>query len=157
PLVGPPSLHAARLQGGTELSVYAARCTLQVERRTVPGETPEDALAEAETILRRLSAADPTFRGNARILLARSPFEVPPHAEIVRTVRTAAAHVLGTTPPDYGQAWWTDAALLAAAGVETVMFGPTGGGAHTPQEWVDLQSLVNLAQVLAETARAYCA
>ena len=50
-----------------------------------------------------------------------------------------------------------DAALLAGAGVETVVFGPTGTGAHADEEWVDVTSVVQCAEVLAETARAYCA
>jgi acetylornithine deacetylase len=52
--------------------------------------------------------------------------------------------------------FWADAALLAAAGVETVMIGPSGAGAHAAEEWVELQSLVDLAQILAETAVEYC-
>src|SRR5262249_11560875 len=40
-LVGPPSLHAALLNGGSGLSTYASSCTLQIERRTVPGETAD--------------------------------------------------------------------------------------------------------------------
>jgi acetylornithine deacetylase len=49
-----------------------------------------------------------------------------------------------------------DSALLAAAGVETVIIGPIGAGAHAEEEWVDLQSLVDLAQILAEAALNYC-
>jgi acetylornithine deacetylase len=46
PLAGPPSLHAAKIQGGTEMSIYAAQCTLQIERRTIPGEIETQATAE---------------------------------------------------------------------------------------------------------------
>ena len=53
PLVGPPSLHAATLSGGTGLSTYAASCTLQIERRTIPGEKTERVLEEIEDILHR--------------------------------------------------------------------------------------------------------
>ena len=49
-----------------------------------------------------------------------------------------------------------DAALLAAAGVETVVIGPVGAGAHAAEEWVDLESVVQLAGVLAEAAMEYC-
>jgi acetylornithine deacetylase len=42
PLVGPPSLHAPLLRGGTELSTYAARCILGIERqpRTTEARRP---------------------------------------------------------------------------------------------------------------------
>jgi acetylornithine deacetylase len=49
-----------------------------------------------------------------------------------------------------------DSALLANAGVETVVIGPVGAGAHADEEWVDLQSLVELAGILAESAAGYC-
>jgi acetylornithine deacetylase len=55
-----------------------------------------------------------------------------------------------------GQPFWMDAALLSAAGVETVVIGPIGAGAHAREEWVDLQSLADLALILAQTAVEYC-
>src|SRR6185436_6261177 len=64
PLVGPPSLHAALISGGSGLSTYAAACKLQIERRTVPGETEAKAIGAIQPIVDRLHAADPTF--NAR-------------------------------------------------------------------------------------------
>ncbi len=50
-----------------------------------------------------------------------------------------------------------DSALLAAAGVETVVFGPVGAGVHAAEEWVGLESVVQTARVLAYTALSYCA
>ena len=49
-----------------------------------------------------------------------------------------------------------DAALLGAAGIETAVIGPAGEGAHEDEEWVDLESCVRLAEILARTAIKYC-
>ena len=49
-----------------------------------------------------------------------------------------------------------DAALLQAAGVETVVCGAGGAGAHADVEWVDVESVVKLAEILAEAAVDYC-
>jgi acetylornithine deacetylase len=49
-----------------------------------------------------------------------------------------------------------DSALLANAGVETMVIGPIGAGAHADEEWVDLQSLVDLAEILVQAAVEYC-
>jgi acetylornithine deacetylase len=49
-----------------------------------------------------------------------------------------------------------DSALLASAGVDTVVFGPSGGGAHAREEWVDVDSVIKTAAVLAGTAVSYC-
>src|SRR5262249_59358632 len=51
PLVGTGSLHASFVSGGRELSSYPDRATLQMERRTLPGEPTSTALREVQTIL----------------------------------------------------------------------------------------------------------
>src|SRR3954449_7455812 len=56
-----------------------------------------------------------------------------------------------------GVPFWTDAALIAAAGIPTVLFGPIGEGAHAEVEWVDLDSLDRLRDVVVEVAHAWCA
>jgi len=156
PLVGPPSLHAATLQGGSGLSTYADRCTLGIERRTVPGETEAEAVAEIQAIVDGLAAADPTFRASVKPIFTREPFEVPAEAPIVAALGAAAERVIGRRPPFVGDSPWMDAALLAAAGIETVVFGPLGHGEHSAVEWVDLESVVQTAAVLAQAAIEYC-
>jgi acetylornithine deacetylase len=156
PLVGPPSLHAAMLSGGSGLSTYAAQSTLNIERRTIPGETETQAVAEIQSIVGKLSASDPDFRGTVRAFFVRDPFEVSPQAGIVKAVDDAAESVLGRRPAHVGDTPWMDAALLRAAGVETVVFGATGAGAHADVEWVELESVEKLAEILAEAALDYC-
>jgi acetylornithine deacetylase len=157
PLVGPPSLHAAMIHGGEGLSTYAASCKLQIERRTIPGETEAQVVAELQAIVDRLTAADPTFRATVRSYFVRDPFEIARDAEIVRAVARASAKVLDREPEYIGDTPWMDAALLQAAGIETVVIGPAGGGAHAAVEWVELESMAQVAEILAETAMDFCA
>jgi acetylornithine deacetylase len=156
PLVGPPSLHAAILTGGSGLSTYAAQSIVKIERRTIPGETEVRAVGEIQEIVDKLAEADRDFHATVRAFFVRDPFEVAPSAAIVKAVDKAAAKVLGRPPAHIGDTPWMDSALLQAAGVETVVFGATGAGAHSDVEWVDLESVVNLAEILAEAALDYC-
>ncbi len=156
PLVGPPSLHAAMISGGTGLSTYAASCRLQIERRTVPGETEAQAVREIQEIADKLAAADPTFHAIVRCFFAREPFEVLPDKRIVQAVDRAAEEVLGRKVTHFGDTPWMDAALLAAAGTETVVIGPRGAGAHAAEEWVDIESVAQLAEILVRAALDYC-
>lgn len=149
PLLGRPSVHASQIQGGTGLSTYPDRCLLEVERRTLPEETPEDVSAEMEALLAELRAADPDFHGTAILKMYRPGLEVAPDAPIVRAVSLAAQAVLGHSPALVGEPAWLDSALLSAAGIPTVIFGPRGEGAHAAVEWVDLDSVVATAEVLA--------
>ena len=73
----------------------------------------------------------------------REPFEVPRDAEIVHTVRQAAAEILGSPPAIAGAPYWADAAFIAAAGIPTVMFGARGEGAHAVEEWVSVEDSVD--------------
>lgn len=156
PLAGPPSLHASTIQGGTELSVYPAHCVLEMERRTAPGETVEQATQELQAICDRLHAADPSVHLTVTPFLARGPFAIDQDAPIVQVVERHLAQRLGRTPAHVGASFWTDAALLAEAGIPTVILGPVGQGLHSAEEWVDLHSLADLASVLAATAVEFC-
>jgi acetylornithine deacetylase/succinyl-diaminopimelate desuccinylase-like protein len=64
--------------------------------------------------------------------------------------------VLAEPPKTIGEPYWMDAALLADAGIETVVIGPSGAGAHAAKEWVDLASVERVAEILARSAIAFC-
>jgi len=156
PLTGPPSLHAPIIHGGREMSIYADHCVLNIERRIAPGETEADNTAELQAIIDELSAEDPTFQAELSVLVQRAPFVVAEDAPIVQVVDAALAERLGVRRPHVGMPFWTDAALLSEAGIDTVLLGPVGGGLHSAVEWVDLASVADLAAVLAETAYRFC-
>ena len=157
PLVGPPSLHAAMISGGTGLSTYAASAKLQIERRTIPGESEAQVVAELQAIVDHLKAEDPSFQASVRPYFIRQPFEVLSEAKIVKTVARSVERLLGRPAQFMGDTPWMDSALLAQAGVETVVIGPHGAGAHADEEWVDLESVAQLAEILASAAMDYCA
>ena len=130
---------------------------MQIERRTVPGETEAQAVGEIQAIVDQLAAEDPTFEATVRAFFVRDPFEVSRDAAIVRALDRATRSVLGRAPNYIGDTPWMDAALLQAAGIETVVMGPGGGGAHAAVEWVELESVAQMAAILAEAAIDYCA
>lgn len=156
PLVTPPSVHASIIEGGRELSVYPDGCVLKIERRTVTGETRHSVMAEMDALLGQLAAADPTFQAEARFLFSREPFETAADDPIALTVAAAIESALGRPPQIIGQTFWTDAALLQAAGIPTVLFGCTGAGLHSIAEWVDADSVVQTTHTLIAAALDWC-
>jgi acetylornithine deacetylase len=156
PLLGHGSLHASLVGGGQEISSYPAACTLQLERRTVPGEDIAAIERELGAVLSQLCAEDPQFQAQQRTILVRPAFGVAEDAPIVQMLRAQAEQVLGQAPEVVGQSFWMDAAFFAAAGIPTVVFGPHGAGAHSTEEWVDLNSVEACRQVLVSTIRAFC-
>ncbi|UQN08368.1 ArgE/DapE family deacylase [Deinococcus sp. QL22] len=157
PLLGTGSVHLSLIRGGQEMSSYPDSCFVGLERRTVPGETPESAEAEVEALLNEARQRDPAFRASHRVTLVRSAFEVPPETEVVRLVRRYAGQITGAERRVYGETFWMDAAFLGAAGIPTVVFGAGGGGAHATEEWADLTSVQQCADVLLAVAGEFCA
>jgi acetylornithine deacetylase len=156
PLVGPPSLHASLIQGGQELSSYPERCRLELERRTIPGETVEQVRAELQGILDGLAAADPRFTAELTFGVTREPFEVAADAPIVATVNGVVERARGRRPNLTGAASWMDSALLSGAGVPVAVFGSSGAGAHAIEEWADLAVLEQFSELLEQVAYAFC-
>lgn len=155
-LLGSGSLHASLIDGGSELSTYPSRCRLQIERRTLPGETAASVAAEIAGILEALRQADPQFDAEVALDLFRPPLETEAGDPIVVALLEAAGRALGAPPPCIGAPFWMDSALLGAAGIPTAIFGPSGSGAHADVEWVDLASVQTCVDVLVATARAFC-
>jgi acetylornithine deacetylase/succinyl-diaminopimelate desuccinylase-like protein len=115
------------------------------EWRTLPGESASDVEAHLRELLARSGV-----EADLRLLFTGDPFEVDQAEEIVQLVHRQAGTAIIGVP------YWADSALLAAAGVPTVLFGPRGGGEHEQVEWVELASVERLRDVLIATAEDYC-
>jgi acetylornithine deacetylase len=149
PLTGPASLHCAMVSGGDGWSTFAPRCTLRVERRTIPGESAADAVAELTALVSGIVAD-----AIVRTVLERAPLECPPEEAVARCLAAAITAAGGNAEPT-GVAYWMDAAVFAAAGIPAVNYGVTGAGAHAADEWVELGSVERVAAVIEAAARAY--
>lgn len=155
-LLGTGSVHASLIAGGQELSSYPQHCCLQIERRTLPGETLAAVEAEMSALLARVVGADPACKVSVTPLVARDPFEVALDAAPVQAVVRHARAVLGREPAVAGSFGWMDSALLSGAGIPTVIFGPGGTGAHAVVEWSDLEQVEQATRVLTMVARDFC-
>jgi acetylornithine deacetylase len=156
-LLGRGSVHASVISGGAELSSYPARCTIGLERRTLPGETAAGVEAELAALLDACRAADPELDATATVTLVRDPFAADPDAPVVRALLDAERNATGLTPTVAGAPYWTDAAFIAAAGIPTALYGPGGEGAHAAVEWVSIDDTVAVTETLIAVARRLCA
>ncbi len=144
-LLGTGSIHASVIEGGQEYSSYPASCRLQGERRTIPGESVAAVRAELDGLVAGTDAA-------VSLPFHREPFETSADESVVRSLLT---HIRKKEVG--GVAFWADSALLAAAGIPTVVFGPSVGGLHGEDEWVDLASLARCHDAYLAVAADLCA
>ena len=154
---GRSSVHASTIAGGTQFPAYPKTATLGVERCTLAGERWRDGEAELEAILGRARAADPRFDAVLRTVIGRDGVQLSEDEPIVRELGAAAEALLGRPAVRRGDMGWMDSGIFAEAGIPCIIFGPTGGQEHSPEEWVDLASVDTCADILEATARSFCA
>ena len=145
PLAGRASVHASLIEGGQEYSSYPAECRLKGERRTLPGEMRSDVERELLGLVSNASGVE------VQLTFSREPYEAAQDEPFVETVRR---HAGGADLA--GAAYWADSALLADAGIPTVLYGPRGEGAHAAVEWVEVESLERCADLYTAVAADFC-
>lgn len=149
-LLAPGTVRVSTITGGVDAATVAPACTLTLERRFLPGETPESVEAQLRSDLGDL--LDDTSAGAARAtltrLVARGAFEADPDSAIARAVAASAEAVLGAPAAVRGEPFWTDAGLVAEAGIPCVVIGVAGGGAHADEEWATTSSIRQLTDIL---------
>lgn len=152
PLLGRPSVHASMIAGGSGMSTYPDRCDLSIERRTIPGETPEQVRLEIEMLCDHVRIMQPDFKATVRTALSQPPSDVATSSPIVRCLAEALA-ASGIAESIGGMSAWTDAALLNAAGIPAICFGPGDIAlAHAAEEFVSRKEIEDATRVLTDLA-----
>jgi acetylornithine deacetylase len=153
---GRPSVHPSTISGGTQFPVYAAACTLGIERCLVAGESVAGARAEIDALLTRARLADPRLEAEVELVVGREPVSLDESGPLVRALDAAIEAHTGRAPAHVGDMGWADSGILAEAGIPCAIFGPAGDGHHTAHEYVTVASLIACAEIIEATARAFC-
>lgn len=136
-------LNLAKLDGGVAFNVIPARATLCASVRPPPGADVDAMQAEISAV-----AAKAAPEASLRFLMANAPFQTRDLAGFAPFLGEAAEH-----PIDLG--FWTEAAMLAQAGVDAVVFGPGHiEAAHSPDEWVSIDELNQARDTFVRAFRA---
>jgi acetylornithine deacetylase len=153
PLLGRGSFHAGAIKSTDALSAYPAWCTVGLERRTLPGENGADFVREINDAITRVAARVPGLRADVTLGLVQQPNDVSAdHALVTGLLAATAQH--GATAPIEGLSCWTDAALLTAAGIPAICYGPGDiAVAHAATEFVPIAEIAQATQVLTSFIR----
>lgn len=158
PLLGSPRIHMSAIEGGSNWSIIPEHCLLRVERRTLPGESASSVIGEVEEILRGVRQEVVDFNATARSVYDMPPLETSSDEVIVQMLQKALAEVRGTETPPIGVPYWTDGALLSKlASIPTCIYGPGDiGVAHSADEYISLEDVINSAEAYRGISEEFC-
>ncbi len=155
-LLGRGSLHASLISGGTGLSTYPDLCTIEIERRTLPGETERTFLDEIDAATATVRDSHPDLDVNVSITASQHASDVSSDAAIMREM-LGALEAERLPARIEGMSAWTDAALLNEAGVPAICFGPGDIAlAHSATEYVPIAEIDVATRVLDRFIRKWC-
>jgi acetylornithine deacetylase/succinyl-diaminopimelate desuccinylase family protein len=141
PLLGHPTVNVGTIEGGLQPNIVPARCAISVDRRTLPGETAASVGREIRAFLAQHKLSATLMDDKAAPCL---PLETDPRLPLVRLFMRAARQRRPT-----GVNFFCDAAVLAAGGIPSVVFGPGDiAQAHTADEWISVKSLERAKDIL---------
>jgi succinyl-diaminopimelate desuccinylase len=139
-----PSINLGRISGGDALNKVPDMCTMAVDVRYLPGQDPEEILAQVRAI--------PGVQVTRTFI--HPPVMVARTDPYVRALRDAVARSIEGEALSVGRDGASDAAAFLAAGIPAVEFGPAGAGHHGPEEWVSISSLTRYRRALGDFVRA---
>ncbi|MDQ3878922.1 MAG: M20 family metallopeptidase [Actinomycetota bacterium] len=150
PVVGGPSLNIGTIAGGSKVNMVPSYCAIEVDRRTIPGETKEDVIASIESAVDRAKQTFPDIDATIDLEFYAPPFEVNEAAPLVECVTSAVAEARGKPAELMGFRGASDARFFADAGIDVVVCGPGDiAVAHTVRESILLDELADGAVAYA--------
>jgi succinyl-diaminopimelate desuccinylase len=150
PLLGSRKCTMTMIHAGTKENVVPESCSLVLDRRFNPEETPEGVEKEIKDILDRLASEDPDFSYKLERTMVYESAEIPIDSKMAQVLRKYAARVSGVSTEPFGMLASTDVRnFIKDAGIPAVNFGPGDlKQPHTFNESIEIQQIVDCAKIL---------
>lgn len=148
-MLGGFSMSINTISGGIKTNVVPDRCVVSIDMRTVPGQDHHDIMARFQGLIKDLGKHDPDFKASIEISNDRPPIETSPEEPVVKMMVDIVADITGEIPIPKGVNYYTDAATLTPAfKAPMIICGPGHPGlAHQPNEYVEIEKLVQAAKI----------
>ncbi|MGH2753843.1 MAG: M20 family metallopeptidase, partial [Actinomycetota bacterium] len=141
-LLGGPTVSVGTIRGGEKVNIIPASCLIEVDRRTIPGETEASVRASIEAAVELARDRFPDIDASIELAFSAMPFEVPPDAVLVKEAVEAIGEAVGAPGEIIGFRGASDARFLADTGADVIVCGPGQIElAHTARESIDLEEL----------------
>ncbi len=143
------------INAGTKVNTVPDRCTAEIDRRLIPGETVEGAIEEIRELCRRLQAEDPDFQYEINRIMYADPTLVPTDTPLVKAFLASGEAVVGHVPEFVISPGTDDQRFVVQhAGIEQcIVYGPGALNlAHQTDEYVAIADILTAVKVMAHAA-----
>lgn len=155
PAVGYPVLSVNQIEAGVAHNVVPGEAMITIDRRLIPGEDKESAVADIRAKLDAVAAEDPEFVYELEVDPDGSyiaPNITPEDSPLVQAFQKAVRDLTGEEPEYFVQwAGMTDGRFYRQHNMDTVGMGPRGEGAHGANESINIDDLEKQAKIYALT------
>ena len=135
PLLGSPTISVGTIRGGSQPNVVPDSCEIDIDRRTIPGETEESVKKEMKNLFRKLKIKSPEFSATRSVPCP--PLDTNPTLPVVQTFLKAS-----NRRKTIGVPYFTDASPISMGGTPALVYGPGNiAQAHSNNEWVSLKEV----------------
>ena len=149
PLLGNFTMNVATITGGVKTNVVPDACRVSIDLRTVIGQDHQHILDTVRQLIDRLCAEDRTFHAEVGVLTERIPLAIPFDNPLVQTFVRVRDAVTGQASQPAAATFATDGSVFVPAyEAPMVICGPgLPEKAHQPNEYVDIDKLVDAARI----------
>jgi len=142
-----PSLSVSMIHGGTAENIIPARCEIIIDRRTTYDEKMKDVEGEIRGLLGQIEKKDDEFKYSFETTTAVEAWKVKDDSLCLRYGDQAYQTCFHEKPEFTDLGATCEAALFAAKGIDTFVFGPGNiENAHAKDEYVEIDQLTKAAQ-----------
>jgi succinyl-diaminopimelate desuccinylase len=155
PLLGSPTISVGVISGGTFVNIVPDKCTIDIDRRLLPGEAWESVNAEFAPILKKLQD-----KYGIEVVM-EAPFVIDEamatdgDAVVVKLAQNACKEIIGSSEV-VGVSYGCDATKFHRAGIPAVVLGPGNIlHAHAAVEYVPLEDVLRASEIYAQMCTDY--
>lgn len=140
------TINIGMFHGGHNTNVVPSLCTVEIDRRLLPGETVQQAYAELERLV--AEAGEPKGSYRVEFLTGTNGFNAPEGGQVVSAFQQEIQNQTGKAARFLTATGVSDGRYYADDGVEIINFGPgSGAQGHAANESVPISEMVQAAHI----------
>lgn len=135
--LGGCSMSINRISGGSATNIVPESCAVELDIRTLPGQSHDEIIDSLKAICNELHAADEDFKATISIIRAVNALETDVNDDFIKSACEATG--IGKTQT---AGFTTDGPYFAKLNAPVIIFGPGDGSqCHKPNEHIELAQL----------------